>query len=114
MSISKGKHVVEEIDGVRCTVVETGADEARTAFIRKILELNGYVVKMEPDNAEGGPVTYKVGVTDIVFHMVVDIYKRRLYTPSGKRLTPAYWLQQSSAETEAEVNYYTQHSTLNA
>jgi hypothetical protein len=25
---------------------------------------------------------------------------------SGKRVTPAYWLQESEKETEAEVNYW--------
>jgi hypothetical protein len=37
---------------------------------------------------------------------VVDVYKRSLKSFSGKKVTPAYWLQQSDKETEAEVNYW--------
>jgi hypothetical protein len=106
MSLSKGKHIVEEIGGVRCTLVEAKAAPARADFLKRLLEHNGYEVKMEADNAEGEPETFKIGVTDLLFHTVVDVYKRRLFSFSGKRVTPAYWLQLSEAETEEEVNYY--------
>jgi hypothetical protein len=106
MSLNKGKHIVEEIEGVRCTVVESKVDEQRSAFLRKLLEHNNYEVKAEADGEEGGPVTYKIGVTDLIFNPVIDVYKRRLISLTGKVVTPAYWLQQSTGETEAEVNYY--------
>lgn len=103
MALNKGKHLVEEIDGVRCTVVEKGITPERTQFLKTILELNGYEVKTtaEPDSA-----TIKLGVTDILFNPVIDIYERRLKSPSGKKITPSYWLQDSDKETEAEVNYW--------
>jgi hypothetical protein len=104
MALNKGKHIVEEIDGIRCTLVENGVTPERLDFLKKLLELNGYVVKTDPDK-DG--VSVKIGVTDILFNPVVDVYKRRLKSPSGKRVTPAYWLQQSDHETEAEVNYWT-------
>jgi hypothetical protein len=104
MPLNKGKHIVEEIDGVRCSVVETGASSERVEFLKKLLELNGYVVKTSFDK-DG--ISLKVGVTDILFNPVVDVYKRNLKTFSGKKVTPAYWLQQSDHETEAEVNYWT-------
>ena len=104
MALNKGKHIVEEIDGVRCTVVETGVTPERLDFLKKLLEINGYVVKTGLDK-DG--VSVKIGVTDILFNPVVDVYKRRLKSPSGKKVTPAYWLQQSDRETEAEVNYWT-------
>jgi len=104
MPLNKGKHIVEEIDGVRCSVVETGVSAERTDFLKKLLELNGYEVKSAQ---EGENPTYKIGVTDLLFNPVVDVYKRRLKSFSGKRVTPAYWLQQSDKETETEVNYWT-------
>jgi hypothetical protein len=104
MPLNKGKHIVEEIDGVRCTVVETGVSAERTDFLKKLLELNGYEVKSVQ---EGENSTYKIGVTDILFNPLVDVYKRCLKSFTGKRVTPAYWLQQSDKETEAEVNYWT-------
>jgi hypothetical protein len=103
MALNKGKHIVEEIDGVRCSVVETGVSATRADFLKKLLEHNGYSVKVVAEN-EGE--TFKIGVADLLFNPVVDVYKRRLKSLSGKRVTPAYWLQQSTAETEAEVNYW--------
>ncbi|MGE0018397.1 MAG: hypothetical protein AB7S72_01920 [Draconibacterium sp.] len=103
MALNKGKHIVEELDGVRCTVVETGVSAERADFLKKLLELNGYEVKSVQ---EGENPTYKIGVTDILFNPLVDVYKRRLKSFTGKRVTPAYWLQQSDKETEAEVNYW--------
>ncbi len=103
MALNKGKHLVEEIDGVRCSVVEKGVSPERTEFLKNLLELNKYTVKV----AENGvPGTFKIGVTDMLFNPVVDIYKRNLKTASGKRVTPAYWLQESVKEGEAEVNYW--------
>ena len=103
MALNKGKHLVEEIDGVRCTVVEKGITTERAAFLKKILELNGYVVKTAN---EADAISVKLGVTDILFNPIIDVYERRLKSPTGKKITPAYWLQESEKETEAEVNYW--------
>lgn len=103
MALNKGKHLVEEIDGERCSVVEKGVSAERIEFLKKLLELNNYTVKVV---ANGEPETFKIGVTDLLFNPVVDVYKRSLKSPSGKRVTPAYWLQESTKETEAEVNYW--------
>ena len=103
MALNKGKHIVEEIDGIRCSVVEKGASAQRTEFLKKLLELNGYTVKSV---AEPETLTFKVGVTDLIFNPVIDVYERCMKTISGKRVTPAYWLQESDKETEAEVNYW--------
>lgn len=104
MALNKGKHIVEEIEGVRCTVVEDEVSKERVDFLKKLLELNNYEVKIGPNRIEG---FYKIGVTDLLFNPVVDVYKRRLKSFTGKHVTPAYWLQLSDKETEAEVNYWT-------
>lgn len=103
MPLNKGKHIVEEIDGVRCSLVEKGVSPERTEFLKKLLELNGYAVKVVQ---EGEAETFKIGVTDLLFNPVVDVYKRSLKSFSGKKVTPAYWLQESDNETEKEVNYW--------
>ena len=103
MGLNQGKHVIEVIDGKRCTLLETGIAPDRAEFLKTILEFNGYEVKTE--TAEDG--TMKLGVTDVVFHAVVDVYKRRLRTPNGHVVTPAYWLQQTDRQTEDEVAYWT-------
>ncbi len=103
MALNKGKHLVEEIDGVRCSVVEKGVSPERTEFLKNLLELNKYTVKVA---AEADATTFKIGVTYMLFNPVVDVYKRDLKSVSGKRVTPAYWLQESEKETSAEVNYW--------
>ena len=103
MPLNKGKHLVEEIDGARCSVVEKAVSPERTDFLKKLLELNGYTVKIA---SEGETGTFKIGVTDMLFNPVIDVYKRSLKSLSGKKVTPAYWLQESDKESEAEVNYW--------
>lgn len=103
MPLNKGKHLVEEIDGVRCSIVEKGVSPERIEFLTKLLELNGYTVKTV---AETDLSTFKIGVSDLIFNTVIDVYKRRLKSFTGKKVTPAYWLQQSDKETEAEVHYW--------
>ena len=107
-SLNKGKHTVIEIDNVTCSVVETGLEKERLDFLKSLLEINKYDVKVlqeEPKEGSTQP-TFTLGVTDILFNSVVDVYKRRLRTPTGHKVTPAYWLQKSVAESEAEVNYW--------
>lgn len=103
MALNKGKHNTEEMNGVFCTLVEDAASEERMNFLSELLKFNGYEIQTVK-NEDG---TFRVGVTDLLFNPVVDVYKRRLKTPSGHKVTPAYWLQQSTNETEAEVNYWT-------
>ncbi|MFY9150963.1 MAG: hypothetical protein WAO52_03035 [Prolixibacteraceae bacterium] len=103
MALNKGKHIIEEIEGIRCSLVEKEVSPERAEFLKKLLEHNGYTV-MAATNGEADK--FKVGVTDLLFNPVIDIYKRSLKSLSGKRVTPAYWLQESEKETEAEVNYW--------
>jgi len=102
MALNQGKHIIEVIDGVRCTLVESGISLQRKNFLQTILEFNHYEVKTVAD--EDG--TWKIGVTDVVFHAVVDVYERRLLSPNGHRITPAYWLQTTDQQTEKEINYW--------
>ena len=102
MTLNKIKPVIEEIDGERCVIVEIGINKERATFLRKLLEHNGFTVKEKTSE----DATISLGVTDLMFNPVLDIYKRRLKSFSGKKVTPAYWLQISDAETEAEVNYW--------
>ena len=109
MPLDKGKHIIMEIKGTRCSLVETGATSERMQFLKDLLTLNKYDVKTEvdPKNKEGGAVNYVIGVTDLLFNPVIEVYKRSLKSKTGHKVTPAYWLQISDAETEAEVNYWT-------
>jgi hypothetical protein len=102
MALNQGKHIIEVIGGTRCTLVESGITTGRKDFLKTMLEFNSLEVKTAVDEAG----LWKIGVTDLVFHAVVDIYKRRLRSPNGHRITPAYWLQLTDKQTEAEVSYW--------
>lgn len=88
-ALNKGKHIVEEIDGSRCTIVEKGIDENRMNFLKELLEFNKYEVKVVPDKDS----KYNVGVTDIIFNPIIAIYEKMLHTPDGNVVTPALWNQ---------------------
>lgn len=96
MGINKGKHVVQEIEGIRCTIVESGINEARLNFLKSILVHNKFDVKTTTEKkAEGAADTFIIGVTDIVFNPVIAIYERTLHTTEGKHVTPEYWNQEA-------------------
>ena len=89
----KAKHTVEEINGVRCSIVETDVTEERLQFLTKLLQKNNYEVISEKIGE-----TYKIGVTDLLFSPVIDVYKRRLKTLDGRVVSHQYWFQ--LAETQ--------------
>lgn len=112
MPLNKGKHIIGEIDGVRCTIVETDITENRMNFLKKLLDHNNFTVKVKVEKKESAgtqsgnenlPVTYTIGVTDIVFNPVIAVYQKRLRTFDGKIVTPAYWNQ---APTQTDHPYW--------
>lgn len=100
-SLTTAKHQITEIEGIRCTLVESGISAARMTFLRDLLTLNGLEVKTREDAAAEGSnaVTYTVGVTDIIFNPVYAVYERDLHRADGKVVSPAYWRQQQGDTT---------------
>lgn len=95
MALNNGKHIVTEIEGIRCTVIETGLKESRCQFLKELLQQNGYEVKTEKEKAKDGtPLdTLVLGVTDIVFNPMIRVYEQKILRPDGRPVTPAYWNQ---------------------
>jgi hypothetical protein len=93
--VLKAKHIVEEISGKRCTVVEKGASAARVEFLKNLLEFNQFEVMVVEEAAavEDAPKLFTIGVTDLVFNPVIAVYEMTLKTPDGQRVAPAYWNQ---------------------
>ncbi len=89
MAINK-YYTIEEINGVRCSVVEKGISSRRSAFLKNILESSGY--KVEISVIENN---YTIGVTDILFNPVYALYSRSLKSMDGKLVTPAIWNQKA-------------------
>jgi hypothetical protein len=105
MAINNAKHIVSEIDGVRCTIIETGISIDRVAFLRELLEFNNLEVKemIEASEASGSETKYTLGVTDLVFNPVFAVYECTLKLRDGKYVTPGYWKQEC---TECDPRYW--------
>jgi len=96
MALTNAKHIIAEIEGVRCTVVESSATLERAAFLKDLLEFNKFEVKelQEPAPAEGAEQKYTIGVTDLSFNPVFAVYECLLKTREGGYVTPGYWRQE--------------------
>jgi hypothetical protein len=130
MAINKN-HLFEDLDGVKCAVVETLASQERVDFLKPLLEYNGYTVVVVPSPAPkaapkpaaaapvaGGeapaaeapaalepPATFTIGVTNVMFNATNAIFGRFLKAPGGHIVTLAYW-QQKETVPHDEVPYY--------
>ena len=129
MAINKN-HEFEELDGVKCGIVEKNVLPERVAFLKKILEYNKFTVVVVPSPppkvaaapvvkpAEGeeapappppaapaAPETFTVGVTDYTYNTINAIYGRLLKTPDGHVVTMAYWHQKEDVSRD-EIPYY--------
>ncbi len=125
MAINKN-HEFEELDGVKCGIVERNVKPARVNFLKEVLEFNGYTViavptpppkvAPPPPPKEGEvaaplpppplpPDTFTVGVTDYTFNPINAIFGRLLKTRDGHIVTLAYW-EQKEATSNDEVPYF--------
>lgn len=122
MAINKN-HEFEDLDGVKCAVVEKNISKDRVDFLKPLLELNGYTVmvvasappKAAPaaPTAEGttapppppAPETFTLGVTDVMFNATNAVFGRLLKTGDGHIVTLAYWRQQEKIAHD-QVPYY--------
>lgn len=96
MAINNAKHIIAEIDGVRCTIVESGATLERVAFLSDLLSFNNLEVKDMQEATENPDAEkkYTIGVTDLLFNPVFAIYEKQLKTKEGTYVTPGYWKQE--------------------
>lgn len=128
-------HIVEELEGTRCAIVEKNVAEERAAFLKALLAYNGYTVIVtasaapkaparqvspaapaaasaapattEGDQQAAPPVTptFTVGVTDLRFNAINAIFGRLLRTPDGHVVTLSYWHQQETVSHD-EIPYF--------
>jgi hypothetical protein len=116
-------HLFEELDGIKCAIVEKNATPVRTEFLRRLLEFNRYtvvVVPSPPPKAAAAvpaataaasappppaPETFTIGVTDVGFNPTNAVFGRLLKTADGHIVTLAYW-QQKAAESHDEIPYF--------
>ena len=125
MAINKN-HEFEDLNGIKCAIVEKNASEARVRFLQPLLETNGYTVIVVPsappkaaaapppavEGAEAPPpppppppTSFTIGVTDVSFNSVNAIFGRLLKTADGHIVTLAYWNQKEAVPRD-EVPYF--------
>jgi hypothetical protein len=131
MAINKN-HEFEELNGIKCAIVEKNVAPQRVEFLKNLLQFNGYEVVVAaspapkaapapkpaaPANGEvqaeqaatppppPAPETFTVGVTDITFNPINAIFGRALHTPDKHVVTLAYW-QQKEEVSHDEVPYF--------
>ena len=123
MALNKN-HEFEELAGIKCGIVEKNATPERVAFLKPLLELNGYTVVAVPSPPpkavasaapkEGEepaavppppPATFTIGVTDYTFNSINAIFGRVLKTKNGHIVTLAYWQQRETISND-EVPYF--------
>jgi len=106
MALTNGKHIVKEIDGISCTIIEEQTSKARAEFLQSLLNFNKLEVKIFANPlVEGAEQTYMIGVTDLVFNPVIAVYAKKLYTKFGRIVTPNTWNQ---IEEENNLPYWTE------
>ncbi len=125
MAINKN-HEFEDLDGIKCGIVEKNVSAGRVEFLRKILQYNNFTVIVVPspppktivpavktengeaadtNSIEPAPQTFTVGVTDYTFNPVNAIFGRLLKTPDKHIVSLAYW-QQKEVISNDEVPYF--------
>jgi len=137
MAINKN-HEFEELNGIKCAIVERNVTKERTDFLKQLLEYNHYTVVVIPTPSpptkaippkptsaaapasaetaqatpappvEPQPETFTVGVTDVTFNSINAIFGRLLKAPGGHVVTLAYW-QQKEKESHDEIPYFDLH-----
>jgi hypothetical protein len=97
----KGKHNIIEIDGIRCTLIESGISAERKEFLKSLLLHNKLEVLTERDKAkDGSPLdTWSVGVKDILFNPMIALYQKKLFRTDGEVVSQACWNQWPVADT---------------
>ena len=131
MAINKN-HEFEELNGIKCAIVEKNASKERVEFLKPLLEFNKFEVivvsspppkaapaaptplpgteNLVPETPPTPPETFTVGVTDVMFNPINAIFGRLLRTSDGHVVTLAFW-QQKEEVPQDEVPYFERRKT---
>ncbi len=122
-------HTFEDLGGVKCSIIEKNIGADRAAFLKNLLEFNGYSVIIEKTPAKPAPKpapapvasvaaaatpapvpavppvpeTFSLGVTDYLFNPMHALYGKELKTPAGHTVNMAYWKQEEAEPKEGEL-----------
>jgi hypothetical protein len=133
MAINKN-HEFEELNGIKCSIVEKNANKERVEFLKELLEFNQFTVIVvlsppakpapapkpapvaegesaapapNPEPLSAVPETFTVGVTNVAFNPTNAIFGRLLKTKDGHVVTLAYWEQKEKISND-DIPYFEQ------
>jgi len=133
MAINKN-HEFEELNGIKCSIVEKNASKERVEFLKQLLEFNKFTVIIvptppakvapapkptapvegetqpetrNPEPAPPTPETFTIGVTNVAFNPTNAIFGRLLRTKEDHIVTLAYWEQKESSSHD-DIPYFEQ------
>ena len=106
MAINKN-HEFEDLEGVKCAIVERKATAERLAFLKPLLEHNNYTVIAVPTED-----TFTIGVTDVMFNATNAIFGRLLKDEKDQVVTLAYW-KCGLANDGEPIPYFANNATCN-
>ena len=116
-------HLFEDLNGVKCAVIEKNVLKERVTFLTDLLTYNNFTVVSVPSPPpKGAPVavkiegenepispplieTFTLGVTDVMFNATNAIFGRSLRTRDGHVVTLAFWEQKESISKDG-IPYY--------
>jgi len=130
MAINKN-HEFEDIDGIKCAIVEKNVTPERVQFLTSLLSFNKYQVVVAGSPAPKAvtptpapiaecteatttpavpeapvePTTFTVGVTDLTFNPTNSVFGRSLKTTDGHIVTLSYW-QQKDTLSDDTIPYF--------
>lgn len=116
MAINKN-HEFEDLDNIKCSIVEKNVSQERVQFLKDLLTFNKYEVVVvpspapkvatdaNPDTTETVISTFTVGVTDLRFNPTNALFGRSLFTVDGHVVTIAYWNQEDTISDDT-VPYF--------
>jgi hypothetical protein len=134
MAINKN-HEFEDLNGLKCAVVEKNATQERIDFLQPLLEWNGFTVVVVPSPApkaapapkpaEGDavvettttlpppPSTFTIGVTDVRFNVTNALMGRMLKTKEGKIVTVDFWNQRETLSND-NIPYFSKDEYIHS
>lgn len=123
MAINKN-HEFEDLDNIKCAIVEKNATANRVEFLKDLLSYNKYQVVVVPSPAPkttatteetntapapAAPLTFTIGVTDLKFNPTNAVFGRSLHTPNGNVVTLAYWNQEDTVSDDSIPYFEKKH-----
>ncbi|MCC6721931.1 MAG: hypothetical protein IT243_06990 [Bacteroidia bacterium] len=108
-------HLFEDIEEIKCAIVEKNCSKQRVNFLKSLLEQNGFKVILKnttpavtDENQLEKPVeTYTIAVDNVSFNPIKAVFNRELITESGKIVSIEYWNQEKK-EPDEEKWYWKQ------